>query len=35
MWAATGKPLSQVIDQLISLAFERFEDRARNKTTFR
>ena len=34
MWAATGKPLPQIIDSLISLAFDRFEDRARNKTTF-
>jgi D-alanine-D-alanine ligase len=35
MWAATGMPLSEVIDQLISMAFERYADRQRNKTSFR
>jgi len=33
MWAASGKPFPQVIDELISLALERSEDRARNKTS--
>ncbi|QQS33177.1 MAG: D-alanine--D-alanine ligase [Acidobacteriota bacterium] len=32
MWAASGKPLPQLIDELIELAIERFEDRRRNKT---
>lgn len=32
MWAATGKPLPQLIDEVIELAIERFEDRRRNKT---
>jgi D-alanine-D-alanine ligase len=35
MWAATGKPLREVIDDLIGMAFDRFEDRARNRTSFR
>ena len=33
MWAGSGKPFSEVIDKLISLAFERYEDRVRNKTS--
>jgi D-alanine-D-alanine ligase len=33
MWAATGKPFSKVIDELIDLAFKRSTDRSRNKTT--
>jgi D-alanine-D-alanine ligase len=33
MWAGTGKTFTQVIDDLIELAFERHRDRARNKTT--
>ena len=33
MWAGSGKPFSEVIDRLISLAFERYEDRMRNKTS--
>ena len=33
MWAGTEKPFSQVIDQLIELAVERYEDRQRNKTS--
>jgi D-alanine-D-alanine ligase len=33
MWAGSGKPFSEVIDTLISLAFERYEDRVRNKTS--
>jgi D-alanine-D-alanine ligase len=32
MWAASGKPLPLLIDELIGLAFERFEDRKRNLT---
>lgn len=32
MWAASGKPFSQVIDQLVQLAFERHKDKARNQT---
>jgi D-alanine-D-alanine ligase len=35
MWAATGKPLSVVIDELISLAFDRYADRKRNRTSFK
>jgi D-alanine-D-alanine ligase len=34
MWAGSGKPFSEVIDRLIDLAFERYEDRMRNKTSF-
>ncbi|HEX8264703.1 MAG TPA: D-alanine--D-alanine ligase family protein [Pyrinomonadaceae bacterium] len=33
MWAASGKPFSQVIDELVTLAFERFEDKSRNQTS--
>lgn len=34
MWAGTGLEFSQVIDTLITLGIERFDDKARNKTTF-
>ena len=33
MWAGTGKPFTQVIDELINLAIERHGDKKRNKTT--
>lgn len=33
MWAATGIPFPQVIDQLIKLAIERHSERARNETS--
>ena len=33
MWEASGVPFAQVIDRLIQLAFERHEDKLRNKTT--
>ena len=33
MWAASGKSFPEVIDVLISLAFQRSEDRARNRTS--
>ena len=33
MWAGTGKPFTEVIDELISLAIERHEDKLRNKTS--
>lgn len=33
MWAATGKPFSQVIDELVAFAIERFEDKSRNQTS--
>jgi hypothetical protein len=33
MWAASGKPFSQVIDELVALAFERFKDKSRNQTS--
>jgi D-alanine-D-alanine ligase len=33
MWAGTGKPFPQVIDELIKLAFERYADKKRNKTS--
>jgi D-alanine-D-alanine ligase len=33
MWAGTGKPFSQVIDELIELAISRHEDKKRNKTS--
>ncbi len=32
MWAATGKPFPQVIDELVRLAIERHEDKKKNKT---
>jgi len=34
MWAGTGKDFSHVIDELISLAIERHQDKSRNKTSF-
>lgn len=34
MWAGSGLEFSQVIDSLITLAMERHEDKARNKTSF-
>jgi D-alanine-D-alanine ligase len=34
MWAGSGLEFSQVIDSLITLAMERFEDKTRNKTSF-
>lgn len=34
MWAGSGIEFSQVIDSLITLGIERFDDKARNKTTF-
>jgi D-alanine-D-alanine ligase len=33
MWEGSGKPFSQVIDELIELAFERHRDKSRNKTS--
>jgi D-alanine-D-alanine ligase len=33
MWAGTGTPFPQVIDELVQLAFERHRDRSRNITT--
>ncbi|MDQ3803534.1 MAG: D-alanine--D-alanine ligase [Acidobacteriota bacterium] len=33
MWAASGRPFTQVIDRLIELAFERHRDKARNVTS--
>lgn len=33
MWAGTGKPFKDVIDELIALAHERHSDRKRNKTS--
>jgi D-alanine-D-alanine ligase len=32
MWAATGKPFPQVIDELVDLAIERHADKKRNRT---
>lgn len=34
MWAGSEWEFSQVIDSLITLAMERFDDKTRNKTTF-
>ncbi len=34
MWAGSGKPFPQVIDELIELAIARHEDKIRNKTSF-
>ena len=33
MWAATGRPFSEVIDRLVDLAFERHRDKSRNETS--
>ncbi len=33
MWAASGKSFPHVIDELISLAFERYQDKLKNKTS--
>lgn len=33
MWAASGKPFAKVIDELVRLAVERHEDKARNQTS--
>ncbi len=33
MWAGTGKPFPQVIDELIELAIARYEDKKKNKTS--
>jgi D-alanine-D-alanine ligase len=33
LWAGSGMPFAQVIDELISLAFERHRDRSRNQTS--
>ena len=33
MWAGTGKPFPQVIDELIDLAIARYQDKKRNKTS--
>ncbi|HMT08866.1 MAG TPA: D-alanine--D-alanine ligase family protein [Pyrinomonadaceae bacterium] len=33
MWAGSGKPFTQVIDELIRLAIERHQDKKRNKTS--
>jgi D-alanine-D-alanine ligase len=33
MWAGSGKPFSEVIDELIRLAIERHKDKSRNKTS--
>jgi len=33
MWAGSGKTFTQVIDELIDLAIERFDDKQRNKTS--
>ncbi len=33
MWAGSGMPFSELLDKLIILARERYDDRARNKTT--
>lgn len=34
MWTGTGLEFSQVIDTLITLGIERFDDKSRNKTSF-
>jgi D-alanine-D-alanine ligase len=33
MWEGSGKPFREVIDKLVELAFERYADRKRNKTS--
>lgn len=34
MWAGSGLEFSQVIDALVALAIERYEDKSRNKTSY-
>ena len=34
MWEGSGKSFTEVIDLLVDFAFERFDDKAKNKTTF-
>ncbi len=34
LWEASGVPYTALIDRLIQLALDRYEDRSRNKTTF-
>ena len=34
MWAGTGKEFSDVIDELVSLAMERYADKSKNKTIY-
>ena len=33
MWAGSGKNFSEILDLLIEYALERFEDKAKNKTS--
>jgi D-alanine-D-alanine ligase len=33
MWAATGRPFSEILDRLVELAFERHRDKSRNETS--
>jgi len=33
LWAASGLPLTQLIDRLIELALERYQEKSRNQTT--
>lgn len=33
MWEATGKPFSEILDRLIELAMERYQDKSRNETS--
>jgi D-alanine-D-alanine ligase len=33
MWAGSGVPFNEVIDELVNLAFERYKDRSRNRTS--
>lgn len=33
MWAASGKPFTKIIDELVALAIERFKDKSRNQTS--
>lgn len=34
MWEGTGKSFSEIIDFLVQSAFERYEDKSKNKTTY-
>jgi D-alanine-D-alanine ligase len=34
MWEASGRPFQEILDQLITLAFERHQDKLRNQTSF-
>jgi D-alanine-D-alanine ligase len=34
LWEASGTPFPELVDRLVQLAMERFEDKARTRTSF-